>query len=75
VYRIGYDGSVSRVQEIEEQLRTLSGPELRELRTWLDEFEAQRWDDQIAVDSNTGKLNQLLQRALKDEEEGNTTPL
>ena len=66
---------MSRVQQIEEQLRTLSGSELRELRAWLDEFEAQRWDEQIAADSGSGKLNHLLERALKDEQEGNTTPL
>lgn len=66
---------MSRVQEIEEQLRTLSGPELRELRAWLDEFESQLWDEQIASDSNAGNLDLILDRARKDEREGKTTPL
>ena len=66
---------MSRVQEIEEQLRTLSGPELRELRAWLDEFESQLCDEQIASDSNAGNLDLILDRARKDEREGKTTPL
>jgi hypothetical protein len=35
------EGTVSRVQEIEEQLRALSGAELRDLRAWLDDYENQ----------------------------------
>ena len=41
----------------------------------LNELEARRWDEQIADDSMAGKLNSLFTRALKDEQEGNTTPL
>ena len=46
-----------------------------ELRAWLDEFESQLWDEQIASDSNAGNLDLILDRARKDEREGKTTPL
>ena len=66
---------MSRVQAIEDQVRELSGPEVRELRTWLDDFEAQLWDDQIAADSKMRKFDSLIERALADEREGKTTDL
>ena len=66
---------MSRVQEIEDRVRELSGPEVRELREWLDEFEAELWDEQLAADSKAGKLNKLIERALADEQDGKTTEL
>ena len=66
---------MTRVEEIEERLRTLSPSELQELRAWLDEFEAQAWDRQIEADSAAGRLDDLIQRALNDEQEGKTTLL
>ena len=48
---------MSRVQEIEAQLRQLSLEEPRELRAWLDEFEARQWDALSEADSKAGKLN------------------
>lgn len=72
---IGKEGTLSRVQEIELQIRSLSKSELQELRAGLDEIEAQSWDEQIAADSMAGKLDSLIERALKDEREGKTTPL
>jgi hypothetical protein len=53
---------VSRVQEIAEQLRTLSGPELRELRAWLDEYENQVWDVQFGAEVAAGKWDALTER-------------
>jgi len=66
---------VSRVQAIEDQVRELSGPEVRELRAWLDEFEAQLFEDRIAADSKMRKFDSLIERALADERNGKTTYL
>ena len=66
---------MSRVQEIEEQLRSLSPAELRELRCWIEELEARQWGEEIARDSDAGKLDFLMERALKDENEGKTASL
>jgi hypothetical protein len=64
----------SRVEEIAEQLRTLSGPELRESRTWLDEYENQVWDEQFGAEVAAGKWDALTERALKDHGDGNSAP-
>ncbi|MGO9256385.1 MAG: hypothetical protein ACLQU1_08810 [Bryobacteraceae bacterium] len=66
---------MSRVQEITEQLRTLSAAELRELRGWLDEYEDQIWDAQFAADVAAGKWDILAEQALRDHREGRSTPL
>ena len=66
---------MSRVQEITEQLRTLSAAELRELRAWLDEYEDQIWDGQFAAEVAAGKWDTLAEKALRDHREGRTTPL
>jgi len=69
------EARVSRVQEIAEQLRTLSGPELRELRAWLDEYENQLWEEQFGAEVAAGKWDALTERALKDHRDGKSTPL
>jgi len=66
---------VSRVQEITEQLRTLSTAELRELRAWLDEYDSQIWEDQFAADVAAGKWDAAAEKALRDHREGRSTPL
>ena len=45
---------MTRVQEIIDQFRTLSGVELRELRAWLDEYETHVWDEQFEADVAAG---------------------
>jgi len=66
---------VSRVQEITEQLRALSGAELRELRAWLDEYEDRIWDEQFEAEIAAGKWDELAEKALRDHREGKSTPL
>jgi len=66
---------VSRVQEIAEQLRTLSAAEWRELRTWLDEYEGQIWDERFEAEVAAGKWDELAEKALRDHRDGNSTPL
>lgn len=66
---------MSRVEEITQQLRTLSGTELRELRAWLDEYQNQLWDEQFAADVAAGKWDTLAEKALQDHREGKSTPL
>lgn len=72
---IGVEATVSRVQEIAEQLRTLSGAELRELRAWLDAYEDRVWDEEFEAEVASGKWDGLAERALRDHSEGNSTPL
>jgi hypothetical protein len=69
------EAALSRVQEIEEQLRTLSGAELRELRAWLDRYEDQAWDERFAAEVGGGDWDARAEKALKDHREGKSTPL
>lgn len=51
---------MTKVQVIEEQIKTLSPDELAELREWLLEHDWAEWDRQIERDSATGKLEKLF---------------
>jgi hypothetical protein len=66
---------VSRVQEITDQVRILSGAELRELRVWLEEYEDQIWDEEFEAEVAAGRWDALAEKALRDHREGNSTPL
>ncbi|MGB7760898.1 MAG: hypothetical protein WBL61_13775 [Bryobacteraceae bacterium] len=66
---------MSRVKEITEQMRALSGAELRELQAWLDEYEDRTWNERFEAEVAAGKWDSLAERALRDHREGNTTPL
>jgi hypothetical protein len=75
IVNIKEEARVNRVQEIAEQLRSLSGAELRELRAWLDEYENQVWDEQFEAEVSAGKWDALTERALKDHRDAKSTPL
>jgi hypothetical protein len=61
---------MSRVEQIEGQIRALSSEELQALRAWFAEFDAGLWDRQFESDVSTGKLDELAEQALKDHVEG-----
>ena len=66
---------MNRVQEIADQLRTLSLAEIRELRNLLDEHEEKIWDEQFAAEMSDGKWDALADEALRDHEQGRSTAL
>ncbi len=66
---------MSRVEEIAEQLRTLSAAELRELRAWLDQFEDQAWDQQFEAEVAAGEWDARAEKAFKDHSECKSTKL
>ena len=49
------------LQRIESQVAALPDPELRQFRSWLDEFDAQRWDRSLAEE---GKNKMYIARFL-----------
>lgn len=59
------------VQELEKAIAKLSPEELAELRAWFSEYDMDEWDRQIARDSESGKLDKLIERAKRDYAEGN----
>jgi hypothetical protein len=62
-----------KLEEIEEQIRNLSGTELVEFRKWYAEFDAQAWDRQFETDVKSGKLDALAEAARKAHKEGKST--
>ncbi|MEO6202889.1 MAG: hypothetical protein ABIU05_19020 [Nitrospirales bacterium] len=46
---------MSKVESIEQQIRTLSPEELAKFRAWYASFDAQAWDTQFTVDVEGGE--------------------
>ncbi|MBI5788418.1 MAG: hypothetical protein HZA78_06155 [Candidatus Schekmanbacteria bacterium] len=57
---------MNTVKEIEEAISKLPRYDLAALRTWLEGFDAENWDEQFENDAASGKLDKLAQKALKD---------
>ena len=63
------------LQRIESQVAALPETELRGFRSWFDEFDAKRWDHDLAVDIQNGKLDSLAAEALAHYSAGQCKPL
>lgn len=59
---------MSRVEQIEGQIKTLNQDELKVFREWFAHYDAELWDSQIEAGANNGKLLTLAERALRDHE-------
>ena len=70
-----YPGGMSRVEQIEGEIRALNQDELKAFREWFLRFDADAWDEQIEADVKSGKLKALAQRALRDHQAGRSTVL
>ena len=66
---------MTTVDEIKRAIAQLPPEALHELRAWYEQFDAQRWDDQIEVDVAAGRLDQLADEALYAFHTGQTTEL
>jgi hypothetical protein len=53
---------MSRINDIERQVQSLSADELASFRRWFAEFDAAAWDRQFEADANNGKLDALGER-------------
>jgi hypothetical protein len=54
---------MSRVEQIESEIVKLSPSEVQQVSRWLQEFLAEQWDQQIASDSEAGRLDFLFDEA------------
>jgi hypothetical protein len=66
---------MSRVEQIESQIKDLTSKELQSLRAWFAEYDAQIWDRQLEADVRAGKLDRLAEDALREHEAGRSTEL
>ncbi|HSD47683.1 MAG TPA: hypothetical protein VLB87_13740 [Pyrinomonadaceae bacterium] len=63
------------VKEIETAISELPPAQVAELADWFDEFRAQLWDNQLEHDSESGRLQSLLDEAKQDLNSGRCKPL
>ena len=63
---------MSDLSKLEECIQQLSPADLKRFRAWFAEFEARAWDEQIAADAETGKLDTLISEALAEHKAGKT---
>ena len=66
---------MSKVERIEQEIQSLSSEELAQLRAWFLEYDWAAWDRRLERDIQTGRLDDLAQKALRDHAAGKTTPL
>ena len=66
---------MSTIREIEDAIRKLPEGDLVELRAWFAEFDAEQWDRQFDRDVAEGRLDALVEEALRDAREGRCTDL
>ena len=66
---------MSRVENLEGQVKELSADELRAFREWFAEFDAEVWDRQFKSDVENGKLDEAAARAMRNYEAGRATEL
>lgn len=66
---------MSKVETIEQEIKTLSPTELTAFRSWFRQFDAEAWDHQIEEDAKSGKLDALANAALNSFKSGGCSEL
>jgi hypothetical protein len=66
---------MTKVQQIEQEIRRLTPSELAEFRAWFHRYDADAWDRQIERDVTAGKLDMFADEARAEHAAGKTKPL
>lgn len=66
---------MNKIENIENEVRGLTAPELAAFRKWFLEFDADAWDQQLERDNASGKLADLARKSLSDHKNGKSTEL
>lgn len=64
-----------KIEEIEATIESLLEDEYARLREWFYERDWEKWNRQIEVDSESGKLDFLIKEALDEKAKGNLREL
>ncbi len=56
---------MSRITEIQRAILSLPEADYLQLRHWFNELDWEKWDRQIEADSESGKLDFLIDEALE----------
>jgi hypothetical protein len=65
----------NEIEHLENRILKLDHNSFATLRDWLIELDNDRWDKQLEADSNSGKLDFLINTALAEHEAGKTRDL
>ena len=63
------------VQEIQSAIVELPAGELENLLEWIEEYQADAWDRQIAQDAEAGRFDALRRRVREQRQAGLCQPL
>lgn len=66
---------MNKLGEIEEAVMKLPKDGLAKFRAWFAHFDAHEWDEQFVKDIESGKLDELTQKARSGFENGQCTDL
>jgi hypothetical protein len=58
--------TMSRIDSLKAQIESLPSEEFAEIFRWLSEKDWERWDQEIAADSDAGRLD-FLEREVREE--------
>jgi hypothetical protein len=63
------------VQELKSKIEELTAEERSSLLEWLDDYEAEAWDRQIASDVRSGRFRTIIERLKEQKQAGQCKPL
>ena len=66
---------MTKIDEIKGAIDTLPDAEKSELKRWLDEVDAQLFDNKIEADAAAGRLDGMIAKARANFKAGRQTPL
>ena len=58
------------VQQIKKEVAGLPKVQLKEFRSWFEEFDTSEWDKKFEKDVASGKLDGIANRAISDFKKG-----
>ncbi len=64
---------MTTIDDIKVAITQLSPEALHELRAWYEQFDAQRWDEQMMTDIAAGRFDQFAEEAIRAFQSGETT--
>lgn len=63
---------MTKIELLEKQIADLDYDSFAKLREWFIEFDQANWDKKLESDSNSGKLDFLINAALAEHQAGET---
>ncbi len=66
---------MTRLEELEKAVGSLTEEEYREFRRWFLQRDWEQWEIQIEEDSKTGRLDFLIEEAIEAKKAGNLQDL